>query len=327
MTKNNKILIATGGTGGHVFPAYSLARNFIRNNYIVKLTTDIRGFNYLKDYKDLDLTKISSSPLNKKNLLELLFSIAVISFSVLRSIIFLLFNRPSIVFGVGGYSSFPVCIAAAILRINFVIYENNLIIGKANKYLLPFAKKIFVSYKELEGIPKKYNDKIDSLELITMPRILGYAFNPVSFIFCYYRKKLICTILKVNNTFSENHYYINYVATTNDKYEQNYDIEKLFHVSPFLPREGYYKIKYKNNEDCINFNIDYYDKNNEIVLETHINGKKIDVRSSLTVLANVLSSTYLVTRVIYLIHFQAIKLFLKKIKFYKKPKQNINKIS
>jgi UDP-N-acetylglucosamine--N-acetylmuramyl-(pentapeptide) pyrophosphoryl-undecaprenol N-acetylglucosamine transferase len=60
----------------------------------------------------------------------------------------------------GGYSSFPICIAAAILRIKFVIYENNLIIGKANKYLLPLAKKIFVSYKELEGIPKKYNKKI-----------------------------------------------------------------------------------------------------------------------------------------------------------------------
>ena len=173
MTKNNKILIATGGTGGHVFPAYSLARNFIRNNYNVKLVTDIRGFNYLKDYKDLDLTKISSSPLNKKNLLELLFSIAVISFSVLRSIIFLLFNRPSIVFGVGGYSSFPVCIAAAILRINFVIYENNLIIGKANKYLLPFAKKIFVSYKELEGIPKKYDNKIFEIGNIVREEIIN----------------------------------------------------------------------------------------------------------------------------------------------------------
>ena len=60
----------------------------------------------------------------------------------------------------GGYSSFPICIAASILRIKFIIYENNLIIGKANKYLLPFAKKIFVSYKELEGISKKYNKKI-----------------------------------------------------------------------------------------------------------------------------------------------------------------------
>ena len=43
----------------------------------------------------------------------------------------------------GGYSSFPVCIAASILRIPFIIYENNLYIGKANKYLLPFAQKNF----------------------------------------------------------------------------------------------------------------------------------------------------------------------------------------
>ena len=53
---------------------------------------------------------------------------------------FLIFNKPSIVFGMGGYASFPVCIAAKILRIKFIIYENNLIIGKANKYLLPYLK-------------------------------------------------------------------------------------------------------------------------------------------------------------------------------------------
>jgi len=84
----------------------------------------------------------------------------MIIFSVFKSIIFLLFNRPSIVFGMGGYSSFPVCIAATILRIKFVIYENNLIIGRANKFLLPFTNKIFVSYKSLEGISNKYNNKI-----------------------------------------------------------------------------------------------------------------------------------------------------------------------
>ena len=43
----------------------------------------------------------------------------------------------------GGYASFPVCFAGAILRIPFVIYENNLLIGKTNRYLIPFAKKIF----------------------------------------------------------------------------------------------------------------------------------------------------------------------------------------
>ena len=60
----------------------------------------------------------------------------------------------------GGYSSFPICIASSILRIKFIIYENNLIIGKANKFLLPFAEKIFVSYKEVEGVPKKYKSKL-----------------------------------------------------------------------------------------------------------------------------------------------------------------------
>ena len=48
MTKKN-ILIATGGTGGHIFPAYSLANFLIKKNFNVKLTTDTRGLKYLKD--------------------------------------------------------------------------------------------------------------------------------------------------------------------------------------------------------------------------------------------------------------------------------------
>jgi len=77
----------------------------------------------------------------------------------------------------GGYSSFPICIAASILRIKFVIYENNLIIGKANKYLLPFTKKVFVSYKELEGIPRKYNYKIVEVGNILREEILKSKLN------------------------------------------------------------------------------------------------------------------------------------------------------
>jgi UDP-N-acetylglucosamine--N-acetylmuramyl-(pentapeptide) pyrophosphoryl-undecaprenol N-acetylglucosamine transferase len=58
MTKKNKILIATGGTGGHVFPAYSLASYFMDQKHNVKLTTDNRGFSFLKDYKNLHLIKL-----------------------------------------------------------------------------------------------------------------------------------------------------------------------------------------------------------------------------------------------------------------------------
>ena len=73
----------------------------------------------------------------------------------------------------GGYSSFPICFAASILRIKFIIYENNLIIGKANKYLLPLAKKIFVSYKELEGISEKYKDKVIEVGNIVREEIIN----------------------------------------------------------------------------------------------------------------------------------------------------------
>ena len=155
-----KIVIATGGTGGHVFPAYSLA-NYLKNkNFSIKLTSDKRGSYYLKDYNNLKLVKIPSSPLIKKNIFKFFYSFFIITFSIIKSLSILIFDRPSLILGMGGYASFPICFAAFILRIKFIIYENNLIIGKANKYLLPFAKKIFVSYKELEGISEKYQDKV-----------------------------------------------------------------------------------------------------------------------------------------------------------------------
>ena len=89
MTKKNKILIATGGTGGHIFPAYSLANYFIKNNYNVKITIDNRGLKYLKNHENLDLIKIPSSPLIKKNMLKFLFSLFVVFSSILKSLIFL----------------------------------------------------------------------------------------------------------------------------------------------------------------------------------------------------------------------------------------------
>ena len=73
----------------------------------------------------------------------------------------------------GGYSSFPICIAAFFLRIRFIVYENNLIIGKANKFLLPFTKKIFVSYKEVEGISEKYKYKILEIGNILREQIIN----------------------------------------------------------------------------------------------------------------------------------------------------------
>ena len=172
MNKKIKTIIAVGGTGGHVFPGCNLALHLIEKNYDVRLITDNRGNKFLKSFKNLNISIISSSPISKKNLLIKFYNILVIIYSVLRSLFFLIFNRPSIIFGMGGYSSFPICIAARFLKIKFFVYENNLIIGKANKYLLPFAEKILVSFKEVEGVPEKYKNKVIKVGNIINKKII-----------------------------------------------------------------------------------------------------------------------------------------------------------
>ena len=175
MNKKIKTLIIAGGTGGHVFPGYNLALHLEKTNFEIEIITDKRGFLFLKKFRNFKITILPSSPMQTKNLYSIVNSLAINFYSIIRSLILLLIHRPKIIFGMGGYASFPICIAAAILRIEFIIYENNLIIGKSNKYLLPFAKKILVSFKELEGIPKKYNNKVYEIGNIIKKEIINLS--------------------------------------------------------------------------------------------------------------------------------------------------------
>jgi len=170
----SKIIIATGGTGGHIFPAYSLAKNFIKNNYLVEIVTDKRGLQYLDKHKDIKFILNNSATIFKKNIISLFLSIFIIFYSYIKSLVILYRARPKLVFGMGGHASFPVCIAAKTLNIPFIIYENNIHIGKSNKYLLPFAFKIFTSYRDLVGIAKKYNPKIIVTGNIIREEILNF---------------------------------------------------------------------------------------------------------------------------------------------------------
>ena len=73
----------------------------------------------------------------------------------------------------GGYSSFPVCLSGFFLKIPIFIYENNLVIGRANKILLPFSKKILVSTNSIQGIDNKYKNKISHIGFLLRDNILG----------------------------------------------------------------------------------------------------------------------------------------------------------
>ncbi len=167
-----KIIIATGGTGGHIFPAISLADYLDINGFNTIITTDKRGLKFFDEKHVQKTVLINSSSFNKKNII---ISICKIIFAIFNSLIFLIKKKPKFVFGMGGYASFPICFAGIILRIPFVIYENNLLIGKANRFLAPFAKKIFVSYKDIQGINQKYKTKIVIIGNILRENILNYS--------------------------------------------------------------------------------------------------------------------------------------------------------
>ena len=175
MSKNNKnIIIATGGTGGHIFPALSLSNNLNRHGYKITLTTDDRGLKFIDKKSIKQITLINSSPLNKN---KKIISILKIFYAIFKSLILLFKTKPKFIFGMGGYASFPVCFAGIILRIPFIIYENNLLIGKANRYLAFFAKKIFISYKDIRGIKTKYQGKIKIIGNILRENILNNSKN------------------------------------------------------------------------------------------------------------------------------------------------------
>ena len=177
MSKKTKALIAMGGTGGHVFPGYNLGIHLKENGYDIDLITDKRGYRFLPEFKKLNIFILPSFPPKEKNIFSLFFSYFLIFYSILRSVIFLIFNRPNIIFGMGGYASFPICIAAFVLRIRFIIYENNLVIGKANKLLLPFTEKMIVAFKEVEGVSNKYNKKIFKIGNIIKKEIINFSKN------------------------------------------------------------------------------------------------------------------------------------------------------
>ncbi len=170
MNDKKNIIIATGGTGGHVFPAVSLANYLSNNGFNLTLTTDQRGLKFV-DNKIVNKIKIiNSAPLSKKNIFISIFKILIAFF---KSFIFLIKTRPKFIFGMGGYASFPICFAGAILKIPFIIYENNLSIGKANRFLANFAKKIFISYEDVYGIKDNHKNKIIVIGNILREKILN----------------------------------------------------------------------------------------------------------------------------------------------------------
>lgn len=157
-----------------------------------------------------------------------------------------------------------------------------------------------------------------SVTLQTFPRVLGYVFNPVSFWYCYNQDKLLAVICEVNNTFGESH---NYVLLHGPSEKVNF-LKKHFHVSPFYDVEGGYYFDFRN-ADKVSIN---YHFNNRLQLTTSISGSEIPFNDKNLVKLFFKYPFYTIF-VVFLIHYQAMKLFIKKIKFYSKPEKEKDEVT
>ena len=172
---NKKIIFSGGGTGGHIFPAINLMKHFFNKEYKVLLITDNRGNNFIKNNSEFKSYTIKAGTPTNKNLFKKFFSYFLIFYSIIRSILILKKEKPDLIFGLGGYVSFPISFASRFFNLPLIIYENNMVLGRTNKYLSSFSKKILLAKKITKNFPEKYKSKTYEVGSVLSKNVINYS--------------------------------------------------------------------------------------------------------------------------------------------------------
>ena len=160
---NKKILISTGGSGGHVIPATIIYKH-LEHSFEVLMTSDLRGIKFLnKDEYNLKIFNVA--PISK-NLLTIPFNFLLIIILIFKSIIFLRKNKIDILISTGGYMSIPLCLGAKILNIKLLLFEPNMVLGRSNKFFISYCQKIFSYSINIKKFPDKFKNKIEVIPVL-----------------------------------------------------------------------------------------------------------------------------------------------------------------
>ncbi len=196
----------------------------------------------------------------------------------------------------------------------FSVYQTDYGHENTDNLKVSLKKRVQQSLKDL--LP---NLAVSKIMMLTMPKVFGYSFNPITVYYCYdISGAQVASLYEVHNTFGERHTYA--FAFDNRCGEQvpSHHAKKHFHVSPFFKVEGEYTFKSTITPDNLSLTIDYDSDAQSRHFSAALNCKAHALRNR--VLLGLLFKIPLVTfKAMAAIHFQALKLWIKGIKIYTKP--------
>jgi UDP-N-acetylglucosamine--N-acetylmuramyl-(pentapeptide) pyrophosphoryl-undecaprenol N-acetylglucosamine transferase len=169
------ILLAAGGTGGHLFPAEALAVELIRRGYRVRLATDARALRYSGLFSKDTIDVVPSETVRGRNPLSLAYTGAMLAAGTIVALNLMRRLKPAAVVGFGGYPTVPPLLAARLFGVPTLVHEANAVLGRANRFLSSRVSAIATSLPGVLDRDPALADKTTTVGTPMRPAILAAA--------------------------------------------------------------------------------------------------------------------------------------------------------
>jgi len=169
------ILLAAGGTGGHLFPAEALGVELMKRGFRVRLATDARALRYSGLFSRDTIDVVPSETLRGRNPISLARTAFTLAAGMAIAVRLLRKLKPAAVVGFGGYPTLPPLIAARLLGIPGIIHDANAVLGRANRFLSSRVSAIATSLPGVLDRDPELASKTTTVGTPMRPAILAAA--------------------------------------------------------------------------------------------------------------------------------------------------------